>query len=169
MTDTLLLLDPKNYDVAIGNVPYQTPSHLRSLSNMLTLSGFGLIILALLIFLPFLIVSFSLGLALGFTVFVGLGIVLVIVGRVISQRERKLSKHGQVIYGTLTSISGYTDEGHFMVMLDYRFVTPQGREIEKGNTYRQQYIANHLANQPLPPVSTPVAIWYVDEKTYKLL
>ncbi len=177
MTEEPFILDPKNRDVASGNAPYQTPSDLRLLSNALTLTGFGLVLLPLLVLLLFWIVSFSLGSSFGLplmiwivpVVFVGLGIILVIIGRAISQRERRLSSRGQLIYGTLTSISSNTDGDDFMVLVDYRFVTPQGREIDKGNRYSQHYKANHLAKQPLPPVGTRIAIWYVDDKTYKIL
>ncbi len=83
-----------------------------------------------------------------------------------ARKERKLARHGQLIHGTLTRISGDTDsDGDFLVDLHYRFVTPQGREI---NASEKNYV-NRLRNTPLPSVGTPVAIWYADDKTYKVL
>lgn len=81
-------------------------------------------------------------------------------------KERKLTREGQLVHGTLTRITGDTDsDGDFLVDLHYRFVTPHGREI---NGHERNHTNVHR-NTPLPPAGTPVAIWYADDKNYKVL
>jgi hypothetical protein len=79
---------------------------------------------------------------------------------------RRFARHGQLIYGTLTSISGDTDEDDdFIIDMHYQFTTPDGRTLQK----REQLTRNDLKDKPLPPVGTRIAIWYMDTKTYKTL
>ncbi len=81
-------------------------------------------------------------------------------------RERRFARHGKLIYGTLTSISGDTDyEYGFIIDMHYQFTTPDGRTLQK----REQLTRNDLKDKPLPPVGTRIAIWYMDTKTYKAL
>ncbi len=89
-----------------------------------------------------------------------------IVGLILFQYEHKLTRDGQLIYGTITHFRSYTDsEGDLMVDAHYQFVTPRGSTFQN----EERRVRNDLAGQPLPSVGTPVAIWYADDKTYRIL
>ncbi len=81
-------------------------------------------------------------------------------------KGRNLARHGKLIYGTLTSISGDTDsEDDFIIDMHYQFTTPDGRTLQK----QEKLTRNDLKDKPLPPVGTRIAIWYMNTKTYKAL
>lgn len=85
--------------------------------------------------------------------------------------DHKLEKYGHLIEGEVRSCKGetkhyrYTVYTDFQVTLQYSFQSPNGHEITDETTQ----VANHLDKDTLPSPGTPVAIWYVDDKTYTVL
>ncbi len=81
-------------------------------------------------------------------------------------KKRKLARDGQLIYGTITHFRSYTDsDDDFVINMHYQFVTPRGSTFQN----EERRVRNDLAGQPLPSVGTPIAIWYADDKTYRIL
>lgn len=83
------------------------------------------------------------------------------------QHAHQLQQHGQLLHGNITSINGYydSDDNSYEVALEYSFTTPQGHTLQN----EERRIRNDLTGQPLPPVGTRVAIWYVSDQNYVLL
>jgi hypothetical protein len=94
----------------------------------------------------------------------GLLVLLVIVGLV--QRLTGPDRDRQVIRGQVVRCAGYRDEdGDYNLKLSYRFVSPSGQTI----TAQTAQIRNDLRNKALPPPGTPVAVYYLSDRSYLLL
>ncbi|NJL04426.1 MAG: DUF3592 domain-containing protein [Chloroflexaceae bacterium] len=82
------------------------------------------------------------------------------------RRDDHLTKHGQLLHGTLTHIKGDTDsDNDYMVKARYQFESPLGIPLEG----KDEATRNHLKSYSLPPLGTPVAVWYADDTNYTLL
>lgn len=90
-----------------------------------------------------------------------------VVQRRSARRERYLSQHGQLLRGTLTYIEGKLDEDNdYVLNVRYEFQSPYGiRQQGAGSSGCVNYFKGH----PLPPLGTPVAVWYADDQTYTML
>lgn len=82
------------------------------------------------------------------------------------RREIRLGKQGQLLSGRVTQCTGRLDpEGDFIVELQYRFTAPGGQVIrDKASACRQD-----LKDATLPEKDKPVAVLYLDARTYKVL
>lgn len=82
------------------------------------------------------------------------------------RRARRAWQSGGVLPGQVVTCSGaLDDEGDFKIKLHYRFRSPAGRVIEGHLTQ----IRNDLQYRPLPPAGTPVAVYYRNDKSYRLM
>ncbi len=83
------------------------------------------------------------------------------------QHARQLQQQGQLLHGNITTINGSydSDDNRYEIALEYQFTTPQGRTLQN----EERRVRNDLTGQPLPPVGTPIAIWYVSDQNYVLL
>ena len=91
-------------------------------------------------------------------------VLLVIVSLV--QRLTGPDRDKQVIRGQVVTCTGYVDEdGDYNLKLRYRFVSPSGQTI----TAQTAQIRNDLRNKALPPPGTPVAVYYLSDRSYLLL
>ncbi len=102
---------------------------------------------------------------------IGVGIVLFRVRRFlirVFQFEHHLEQNGQLLLGTLLDIEGKDDESTYAITARYRFQSPQGVTLD-GKYYENSSDLNRLANHLLPPAGTPVAVWYANDKTHKIL
>ncbi|NJL04427.1 MAG: DUF3592 domain-containing protein [Chloroflexaceae bacterium] len=82
------------------------------------------------------------------------------------RRADHLTKHGQLLHGTLTHIEGDTDsDNDYIVKARYQFQSPLGIPLEG----KDEATRNHLKSYSLPPLGTPVAVWYTDDTNYIVL
>jgi hypothetical protein len=88
--------------------------------------------------------------------------------KVDSARER-LVRNGQVLKGSVVSCSGQmtanAEESWYSVKIEYRFFSPQQREI-KSHWERDR---DDLLNLPLPAEGTAILVLYLDDNCYALL
>jgi hypothetical protein len=81
-------------------------------------------------------------------------------------RERKLRRHGQVVFGVLHKVTGHKDsDDDFMVQVAYSFRAPDG-SIHEGQASR---VRNDLTPGGLPLEGTRVAVLYRTPNHYMLL
>ncbi len=160
----VFVLDPHNEAIAAGKRPYgeDLDSFLAKNVFILIAFVFGVGILfsewvddtIILVCGPIFIVWF------GFWVWALLGYFFI---------ERKLEKYGHLIEGEIRSCKSRTLRNRtcfaFEVMLEYSFQSPNGHEITSETTQT----ANHLDEYTIPSPGTPLAIWYVNDKTYTVL
>jgi hypothetical protein len=166
--DGVFLLKPKHRDVVLGLTRYRSETK----DNLFTLIGFILVFA----FFPTILViteltrsGFSselvtnIGIGLMFFGFPVLGLTLLI------RRENYLEQNGQLIRGILLKIEGQKDsDGDYWIKARYQFQSPRGVTLE-GRYYGGSSDLNHLANHPLPPAGTPVAVWYANDNTHTML
>ena len=94
------------------------------------------------------------------------------------RRTRRLEALGKLLQGQIISASGRwvrhnrtTGHGHrtssrsFDVTISYTFRTPEGQRLTSSSTQTR----GDLKDQPMPDRGMPVAVLYVDDKTYMLL
>ncbi|NJL04425.1 MAG: hypothetical protein HC911_05830 [Chloroflexaceae bacterium] len=75
-------------------------------------------------------------------------------------------RRGQLLYGTLTKITGVAESTlNYKITVDYTFTAPDGTPISDNASHYNSY----RPATPLPPVGTRVAIWYGNRRTYRLL
>jgi hypothetical protein len=89
--------------------------------------------------------------------------------KLFSSRRRlaKFTRYGQHVNGQIVSASGEVDsEGDYMVRFRYSFVSPKSGRRITNETLRMR---NDLRDGNVPPPGTPIAIWYLDDKTYEVL
>jgi hypothetical protein len=81
-------------------------------------------------------------------------------------REIRLGQAGQVLEGRLLDCTSQVDpEDNLRLELQYRFTAPTGRVIrDRETSYRRDQ-----KSALLPDPDTPVAVLYLDERTYKVL
>ena len=104
--------------------------------------------------------------------FIVAGIVFFFMGRFLIRRfqiEHRLEQNGQLLQGILLEIKGDEDsDGDYWIKARYRFQSPQGLSLD--GTYQNfNSNINRLRDYTLPPAGTPVAVWYADDKTHKML
>jgi hypothetical protein len=97
----------------------------------------------------------ALGVLAAAALFVALGL-----ARRAGLRGRHLLR-GQVV----ECVGRLDDDGDFKIRLRYRFRTPSGRVL----TGQIRQIRNDLKRAPLPAPGAPVAVYYRNERSYKLL
>ncbi len=79
----------------------------------------------------------------------------------------KFIRDGQHVNGEIVSTSdGVDSDGDHYTMFRYSFVSPKSGRRITGET-RQYY--NDSKDGNVPPPGTPIAIWYLDDKTYAVL
>jgi hypothetical protein len=101
--------------------------------------------------------------AIGMTVVFVLLVILWIVRR---QRPYLLARGRRLLRGEMVACSGRADEeGDFKLMIEYRFRTPSGSVL----VHRASQIRNDLRRVPLPGPGTPVAIYYRNDRSFRLL
>lgn len=107
---------------------------------------------------------------LGYTLlWVFMALVLSGVSYYLIRRYRRLStlrEHGKVISGELIDISAIIDRSDYVVTVNAQFNQPDTHQTLTG---KRHYRANHLSDQPLPPVGSRLAIYYYDQKLWEVL
>lgn len=83
--------------------------------------------------------------------------------------KERLLRDGRVLEGTVVRCSGRKrgngDESWYSVKVEYRFISPQQRDI----TRQSERDRDDLANLPLPAEGTPVLVLYLHENCHVLL
>jgi hypothetical protein len=103
----------------------------------------------------------SLTIAAGLLV-VGLGALLAF-GQVQTRQDRRGER---VLKGQVVACSGFhDDDGDFYLKLRYRFRAPSGRVI----TGQLSQLRNDLRESDLPETGAPLAIYYRNERAYRVL
>jgi len=93
-------------------------------------------------------------------------LLLVILWVVRRQRPYLLARGRRLLRGEMVSCAGREDDdGDFKLMIEYRFRSPSGSVI----VHRASQIRNDLRRQPLPGAGTPVAIYYRNDRAFRLL
>jgi hypothetical protein len=84
----------------------------------------------------------------------------------LQKRQKKLLfKHGLLLEGEIVSIQGSRQGSDFMVVVNYQFVSPTQNTVGGyASAHRRD-----LNSTNLPPIGTPIAILYMDDKTYMML
>ncbi len=101
--------------------------------------------------------------AIGMSVVFLLLVILWIVRR---KRPYLLARGRRLLRGEMVGCTGREDdEGDFKLMVEYRFRTPSGSVI----VHRASQIRNDLRRLPLPGPGTPVAIYYRNDRAFRLL
>lgn len=100
---------------------------------------------------------------------IGMSIVfllLVILWVVRRQRPYLLARGRRLLRGEMVSCAGREDDdGDFKLMIEFRFRSPSGSVI----VHRASQIRNDLRRMPLPGAGTPVAIYYRNDRAFRLL
>jgi hypothetical protein len=92
--------------------------------------------------------------------------VLLLLGKLFNRRNRS-PRGKRMLRGEIVSCTGQTDrDGDFTVKIRYRFRSPaSGTTL----TAHSSQVRNDLKGATLPGSGTPVAIYYVSDKSYRLL
>lgn len=79
---------------------------------------------------------------------------------------RRIQRRARVLKGAILSISGYRDsKGRYSITLQCQLISPTGQTLVRKDTETR----NDMADQPLPPVGTPVYVAYVNDKLFRVL
>jgi hypothetical protein len=90
-------------------------------------------------------------------------VALVLLGMV---RRRGGLRRRRVLRGQVVECTGHVDDdGDFKILLHYRFRTPTDRVL----TGEVRQIRNDLRQVPLPVPGTPIAVFYRNPRSYRLL
>jgi hypothetical protein len=77
-----------------------------------------------------------------------------------------LRRDGRVLRGRIEAATGPVDsDGDLTLTVDYAFQSPEGRRLCGTFTCQR----NDLKGEPLPVSGTPVAIAYLDDRTFRPL
>ncbi|MEP6987245.1 MAG: DUF3592 domain-containing protein [Chloroflexota bacterium] len=81
------------------------------------------------------------------------------------RKRHKLENEGQVLPGELVECTGRKVKGKYQVTVKYCFATPIGEDKSASYSHERE----DLVGASLPTSGTPVAVLYVDEKTFNIL
>jgi len=96
----------------------------------------------------------------------GLGVLGFIAAAICRRRNRNLCREGQKINGRVMNCESTDQEGGGLHLeLKYSFVSPSGREITDTATASR----NDLTKETLPVPHTPLMVFYLNDKVYRLL
>lgn len=82
------------------------------------------------------------------------------------QQERKLFAEGRLLPGSIAKIRwGKDSDGDPELRVTFSFVAPDGKLVRK----RQKKLAISQQGESLPPEGTPVAVLYLNRRTFRML
>ncbi|NWF70951.1 MAG: hypothetical protein HXY40_17845 [Chloroflexi bacterium] len=84
-----------------------------------------------------------------------------------AQRQRRMRRAGQLVFGTLTTITGEKDsDGDFQIEVTVRFDDPHTGQTISG---KRRGNGEHLAQTALPQAGTPTAIFFLNARDWDVL
>lgn len=96
----------------------------------------------------------------------GIALVIAISMAVVDLRNRRLSRHGQFVGGTVESGKITRSKNSYTLTLKYSFITPDGERVTNKSA---SAVRNDLKDYGPPPAGTPLTVLVVDKRTFRLM